>query len=341
VTLSINTVRGEPDRDEWLCYTREHDWAAVYHSPQFADCLRNAGIPCYVIQARREGRLAGLAVVVEDRLLPLPFLGAKGFCPAGLLADGEREHRALLEALESLLRGRMLYLEVFDRARVFDRIRAEFDYLHDRHRNFLIDLGAGLEAVRSGYSRAIRRNIARAQQYELRCRLATCSHDVRVAWQLLFETSRRVGAPVLPYPLLRAVHRQMVPCDMARIYLGELLVEGSWTAVNARVELLYKGWAIDWYTGSSVPFINTQVGPWLVDKVIEDCCSLDCHTFDFGGGGRVGENYGPAEFKRRFGGTEIEVTRYQRVYHPMLMQLARSGYRWVSRLLALRSESTA
>jgi len=54
-------------------------------------------------------------------------------------------------------------------------------------------------------------------------------------------------------------------------------------------------------------------------------------VFDFGGGGRVGEDYGSAEFKRRFGGREIEISRHVQVYHPWLRALVRRGWRLLGR----------
>ena len=58
-----------------------------------------------------------------------------------------------------------------------------------------------------------------------------------------------------------------------------------------------------------------------------------CRTFDFGGAGPPGAAYGPAEFKRRFGGAMINPGRFERVYRPLVIRALRTGYK-VGRKLA-------
>src|SRR5439155_1667344 len=56
------------------------------------------------------------------------------------------------------------------------------------------------------------------------------------------------------------------------------------------------------------------------------------HTFDFGGSGRVGEAYGPGEFKRRFGGREVRPGRMFAVYHPIEYAIGRMAWKTMSQI---------
>lgn len=315
-----------PDDEEWRDYLAGRPEASVYHTPEFHRALRLAGLPCHVESVRREGRLAGLGLVLLDRLLPLPLLGWKAFAPAGLLADDDEALGELLERLDHSLRGRCLYFEQYLDHRRADALLAARGQRTDLHRNFLVPLDRPLEEIRARYHRGIRRNIRTAEQRGFHWRLARSLEELAATQTLLLETSRRVGAPPLPWALLKAVHHELVPAGMCRIYLAEP-AEGGGALVSARVELLHKGRAIDWFTGTSQAWTESQVGTWLVDQILADLQGRGLALFDFGGGGRVGENYGPAEFKRRFGGQEVEITRHLRVYHPRLTKLARAGWR--------------
>lgn len=296
--------------------------ASIYHTPVFHACLGVAGIESVVCSVWRGSEAVGLAPVIVDRLAPLPLVGAKAFLPAGLLCDDDETHEALLAALAKRLRWRGLYLEIFDPGRGLDDLRARHGFRADRHRNYLIDLLPAMEKIRGRYSRAVRRNLRQADEHGLRMRPASSVEDLRTVHAMLQATSERVAAPSLPFELLRAVHHRLAPLGMARVYLAEVPEGERWRAVNARIELLHGGRAIDWYTGADPAMVHTQAGPWLVDKVLADLKGRGATLFDFGGAGRQGEDYGPAEFKRRFGGREVEVTRYQAVFHPWMTRLA-------------------
>ena len=304
--------------------------ASVYHTPEFHRALRLAGLPCVLEGVERDGRLAGLALVLLDRLLPVPLLGQKAFAPTGVLAEDDGARAELLDRLDRRLRRLNLYFEQYVDHRRWDAEMAARGARTDRHRNFLVDLRVPLDELRGRYSRAVRRNVAAAEGLGFQWRLARGPEELSRVHALLLETSRRVGAPPLPWPLLKAVHHELVPAGLCRVYVAMPAAQTS-RPVAARVELLHGGRAIDWYTGTDSAWTESQVGTWLVDRILADLRERGVQVFDFGGGGRQGEAYGPAEFKRRFGGREIEISRHVQVYHPWLRNVVRRGWRLLGR----------
>lgn len=323
----VQILGGAPERDEWHAFLEQMPGSTVYHSPEFADCLRLAGIECVILHARDKGdHLAGLALIILDRLAPIPVIGCKAFAPAGLLARDEATHRSLLKASDRRLRRRSLYFELFQNDDDAGSQLARAGFREDRHCNFLLDLDGETGSFRKRYSRSIRRNIRKAEARGIHWRHVRNLADLKIMDGLLNETCQRVEAPCLPWRLLKAVYHILVPRGMARMYLAFLPKGEASIPINARIELIFKGRSIDWYTGAAEEWIESQAGTWLVDRILEDLQKHGVHCFDFGGGGRVGEDYGPAEFKRRFGGREIEVIRFQKVYHPVLTGLARRAW---------------
>ena len=319
-----------PEREQWTAWLAARDHS-VYHTPEFLTCLQKSSVPTHVYHALQEGRLAGLALIIEDRILPFPFFGAKGFCPAGLLTENEDVLQALLLAMQKGLRRRMLYLEVYE-ADTEETPVYPTNWRRDHHLNYHIDLGLGMAEVRRRYSRAIRRNVKRAELEQPRWRLVATVGELRAVWRLLRDTSLRVGAPVLPWQLLRTVFHQLGPRKGCRCYVAEIPDgSGEWVMVNTRVELVWGSRAIDWYTGGVESFSQMQIGTWLVDRILADLERAGVRVFDFGGAGRMGGDYGPAEFKRRFGGERVSICRFQYRFHPWLLAIARQCYRLIWR----------
>lgn len=323
-----------PEETGWRQLLERCPEASVYHTPEFGRCLELAGIPCHGFHVRLGDEVRALALVIEDRLLPLPILGAKGFCPADVLALDQPAERLLLQGIAGRLRHRMLFLELFRPQAELESWRSALGYRMGPHRNYHIDLRQGHAALLRGYSRSLRRNLAKAGESGLVVRPLRGEHELPRLHELLAATSRRVGAPLLPWPLLKAVARELLPLQMLRIYLAEVpRANGQgMEIINGRIELVYRGYVIDWYTGDDPLHRESQAGPWVVDHILKDLCAQGCHTFDFGGAGREDQFYGPAEFKRRFGGKEVRVVRSMVVWHPWLHRLARGGYRLLSRL---------
>lgn len=317
-----------PPEDAWRHLLAQVPEASVYHTPEFHRALLQAGLTTQVESVVRQGELRGLAIVLLDQLFPLPLIGRKAFAPAGLLCVDDEARAELMQRLDCALRGRCLYFECFTEGRGQDAFMEGLGLRTDRHRNFLVELDAPVEVLQAAYSRGIRRNIRHAEELGFRWRLAHGPHELRRVHELLLETSRRVTAPPLPWPLLRAVNHSLVPAGLCRIYVAET-PQGA--IVNTRIELLHGTRAIDWFTGTDTAWVDSQVGSWLVDRILQDLRARGIRVLDFGGAGRVGESYGPAEFKRRFGGREVDVSRHVRQYHPRLTRLARAGWRFFKR----------
>lgn len=313
-----------PELESWRRLLEAAPQASVYHTPEFHRALGQAGLATHLACSVRQGELRGLAVVLLDRLFPLPVLGRKAFAPAGLLALDDEARLDLQGQLDHALKGRCLFFEQYVEGGTQDAFFAGLGMRTDRHRNFLVDLDRPWSQVESAFSRGIRRNIRHAEEQGFSWRLAHGPKELHRVHELLLETSRRVAAPPLPWPLLRAVNHCLVPAGMCRIYVAEAPC-GS--LVNTRIELIHGQRAIDWFTGTDTAWVDRQVGSWLVACILRDLQGRGVRVLDFGGAGRVGESYGPAEFKRRFGGREIEVSRHLRVYHPRLTRLARRGWR--------------
>jgi len=100
-----------------------------------------------------------------------------------------------------------------------------------------------------------------------------------------------------------------------------VLAELDGRAVATRIILLYRGTLYDWYAGSDSEFHRYHVDEWLVWELLRWGSGRGASDFDFGGAGTPNSVYGPREFKKRFGGVEIEPGRFTCLHYPHLARL--------------------
>jgi lipid II:glycine glycyltransferase (peptidoglycan interpeptide bridge formation enzyme) len=80
--------------------------------------------------------------------------------------------------------------------------------------------------------------------------------------------------------------------------------------------------AYDWYAGADPTAKVLHAGELLTWKAILTAKERGAVSFDFGGAGRPLHDYGPREFKQRFGGALTNCGRYTKVLRPIRLALA-------------------
>lgn len=103
---------------------------------------------------------------------------------------------------------------------------------------------------------------------------------------------------------------------MAKFFVAKY--DGKYIA--STLILIYKNVAYEWYAGSSKNPKDLLLYPndLLLWHAIESSHDNQLQTFDFGGGGLLGEeNAGWVKFKREFGGELVNYGRYTMVHQPI------------------------
>jgi len=194
-------------------------------------------------------------------------------------------------------------------------------YRWEDHLNYVVDLTPGEEGLLKAMSRSRRKNLSRADKAGPRL-VQLGASDYERAYRVLERTYRRARVPLADPSLFQNAFQILLP-------LGHLWAVGAeWNGRLCAVRLVLKwnGYLFDWYAGSTEEGRSIHADEWLVWQVLLEGLRKGCHTFDFGGAGRPGENYGPGEFKRRFGGEQLNVGRFEKTYHPLTLRLASVTY---------------
>jgi hypothetical protein len=232
---------------------------------------------------------------------------------------------SLLQSYDASAARYAIYSEIWnltDHAR-FDRVIKQNNYQFIEHLNFLIDLQQPISAIWDNFGQYRKRNINRSQKKGVSILEVQHFYEIDIFYKLIEETYRRTKIPLAPKTLFTAVFDILASKGYAKFFLAEY--QGEF--IGARAILMYKGKVHDWYAGSRKDAHFLHPDESLVWHILKWSVANNYGIFDFGGAGRPDEEYGPREFKRRFGGKMVNFGRYRKVYAPIRTKIAEAGFK--------------
>jgi len=189
------------------------------------------------------------------------------------------------------------------------------------HVNYALDLSQGESVLRGNMSKSRRKSIDSAERSGIEL-LPSPFSDLAGVYRLLQETYSRVQIPLAPLTLFGNAFSVLLP--LGQLWCLVATIGGSACAV--RLVLRWRNALYDWYAGSSELGREHHADEWLVWQVLKRGIEEGCNVFDFGGAGPPGEAYGPAEFKRRFGGRVFNPGRFEKIYRPIASRVTKTAY---------------
>jgi len=232
---------------------------------------------------------------------------------------------SLLRRLLTTAKGESLYTRVYP---LFDQpdqlsLLKESGFIREDWLNYQIDLTTGEQVLRGKLTKHRRKGIQKAEDLGLEVVDASSVGDIDTLYSLLFESHARAKIPLQDKSLFEAIHGLLVPEGMAKM----IMAYSGGKPVAARVALSFSGIVYDWYAGSTSEGEETNANEFLAWRLITWGCESGYRLFDFGGAGLPEEEYGPREFKRRFGGQLVNLGRYTVVHKPKMLKMIQNLYK--------------
>jgi serine/alanine adding enzyme len=317
-------IATEISEEEWRDFIERTPGGSIFQSPEMTRVFRQTkGYQPHVVASLRGDNVTGLlsSVTVSYHVGRLSPLGSRAIVIGGPIGD-PTAFSTLLAAHDNLASKGALLTQIRNLTSPLDWTPfTSSGYGWEDHLNYLIDLRGGEDAIFAGMSKARRRGIAVAEKAGLAIRKVDRS-DLNQAYQLLHLTYRRAGIPLADPGLFRSA------LDILS-RSGSILARAALLGADvcaARFVLRSNHMLYDWYAGSSDLGRQVHADEWLVWAILQEGVAKGCSTFDFGGAGRPNESYGPREFKRRFGGSEVNPGRFEKVYRPITSRVTKAAY---------------
>lgn len=244
-----------------------------------------------------------------------------------LYLDNPEEYKSagiLMEKYDLLIKEKAISSEIRN---IFDfpvenNLAINCNYEKEEHLNYLIYLKVSEDDLWSSIHKSRRKGITRAKKDNIEILELNDISDIPEFYNLIKDTYNRVKMPVADISIFNSAYEILVPKNMAKFYVARL---GD-KIIGARAVLLYKDQIYDWYAGSSSAHTDLTINEALVWHVLKYGSNNGYRLFDFGGAGKPDEEYGVREFKRRFGGTEVNFGRYIKTYSPTIMNIIKKGF---------------
>jgi CelD/BcsL family acetyltransferase involved in cellulose biosynthesis len=318
-------------QERWSRYVDRHPAGNVFHGPSIDRVFQE--VPGYrprlAAVLDRAGDVRALLTVVDINVLPrfARRLGTRAVSYGGVLSEPGRPGA---EALDVLLRGyrdsRRGHAALFTELRHWSAVEREEIYLKagfraEPHFALRRRIPRSDDELLSGIGRRTRKQIRRGAR---RVTVRDWPEEAPVAewYALIRRRYSALGVPAPPRQLFEAVRSLLVPARQARMLFAET-PEGI-GAVS--LELVHKGTIYGWYEGVDRALSRYCPNETLIWEIMRWGLRHGCTTYDFGGGGRRGEPYGPRDFKLKFGARLIPVVRHRVIHAPVRMSLASAGY---------------
>jgi serine/alanine adding enzyme len=318
------------DRDKWEDFVSNHPQGNIFQSSYIADVYRTTknyepiSLAAVESDGNREILAVLLAVIIRDAAGVVGSISSRSIINSGpLFVEGEKGLKALEKLLnyyEKYLNNRAIYTQVRNLwdTEISKNTLTSIGYQFEPHLNYMINLNRPTNEIWGDIHKPRRKGINRAEKAGIKVRKIKKSEELKDCYKVIEETYKNVRLPLADISLLESAYDKLYDKGLIDFYLAELDNE----VIGSRVVLKYKGIVHDWYAGSKqeINYVNEAV----VWHMLSEYAGKE-KFFDFGGAGHPDKPYGVREFKKRFGGQEVNYGRYEKVHDRNKKELLKLG----------------
>ncbi len=326
------TIANSLDEKLWRDFVDQHPQGNIFHTPEM-----------FKVFARSKGHIPILWTTIDDWHHPLALLlpvqitinnglfqnwTSRAVAYGSVLstpgAEGREALKLLLQSYQCIVKGRILFTELRNQSDLsnLQPILNECNFSYEDHMNYLIDLDQSEETLWNYINKSGRKNVRLSVNKGTVVEEVTDRRKLMLAYHLLQNVYSRVRVPLTDISLFEAAYDILAPLGMFKVFIAR--VEDHY--IGTSLILMYKGKIIAWYGGSDKAFSSCHCGELLKWHVLKWGKEHGYHEFDFGGAGKPSEEYGPRNFKAKFGGTLINYGRNVCIHKPIAYKVSKTAY---------------
>lgn len=333
----ISIVQTLPEQ-QWRDFVDQHPHGNIFHTPEMFEVFQQTRNHNPEIWAAVHGdQVLALILPVRIHLLPglLRPLTTRAIVYGSALYKPDQEGRDGLEKLLNVYRNSIknsaLFIEMRNSNDTNDvqPILENCKYSFEDHLNYLVNTDLPVDQVMNNIHSSAKKKVNKAlskNQFEIiEIREEA---QIKSVVDILKKTYSNAHIPLADGSLFEAAFKILYPKNMIRILVGR--ADGH--DIAASVSLLYKDVIYGWYRGFDRNFASYLPNDLMVWDSLKWGSEHAYHIFDFGGAGKPDEEYGPRNFKAKFGGELVNYGRNIYVYSPRLLQVSKWGYKFFRHL---------
>jgi serine/alanine adding enzyme len=202
-----------------------------------------------------------------------------------------------------------------------DDVLSRTGYKYTDHINYLIDLNESVEDLWSKIYSKRRNEIRRASKEGVIVREINYNDEFDDSYSILSLVYNKAK---LPLPDKNYFVKALNLSD------GQFKIFGAFfdgMLIGFLYALCYNKCVYNWYAGSISGFLKKYPNDIITWEVIKWAKNNGYSQFDFGGAGNPKREYGVRDFKKKFGGIEVNYGRYEFIHRPRQMKMSEYGFR--------------
>ena len=312
-----------PEKGEWNDFVKACNGSIfqLYEMKEVYDRTKNYRSLLLAVKGSNEIKAGMLAELRDEKPGFLGF-ATRAVVEGGPLYSEKEALKALIREYDKLVKGKAVFSQFFNLHEMSDanHALAEEGYSFEDELNYLISLEKSEGELFSGIHKSRRKNIKKAEGKVNIVKME--KEQLPVFYNLVKATLDRARVPVADISLYESAFEILKPKGMAHFYLAEYDRE----FIGARAVLDCNGVIYDWAAGASEKHLDLFPNDILVWHILKSNAGKRKY-FDFQGAGKPGSNYGPGEFKRRFGGKEVNYGRFKKIISPVKNKVTMAGFK--------------
>lgn len=327
MSLEFITEVNEVSIDQWNDVVRKHPEGNIFQTPYMYRVYSEAdGVEPISTFLMRDDEIV---TVMQGALQQFANgLAQRNVVTGGPLIVNDRTGALLHDFLteyDARVQNRVIYTEIRNSFET-SKIRPIFsgnDFGYEDHLNILIDLTKSEEALWQDVHSKRRNEIRRAYKEGTSVEQVTNREALLACYAILQEVYEQARLP-LPHESLFLAAWQLSDDSVG---LKVFSAVNRKKIIGTMFILYFRDCLYDWYAGSYRQYYKKYPNDVLPWEVFLWGKRNGFRIFDFGGAGKPGVPYGVRDFKKKFGGTMVNLGRYRKVHQPLKMRLAEYGFK--------------
>lgn len=299
-------------KDKWLEYVNCHPKGNIFQTPQMYEVYINAKnyTPVFVCCLNERDDIHGILVssiftekpgiagkiISRSISMGAPLL-SEGICPSDFLS------KYINEVKDAAVYSRLVNL--FDNSRELSSIH-DIGFEYTDHLNFIINLDKGENELLSQLHNTRRRQIKRGYRRGIRVEVSNQVDNFQRYYEILQNTYSSAGLPLQDISFFESAKEFLSKND--NLFFFSAYDEDK--LIGFRMILAFKDMLHDWFAGDMPEARDKYTNDVLVWEVLKWGLNNSYKTFDFGGAGEPGQEYGVRDFKKKFGGDLVSFGNY-------------------------------
>jgi serine/alanine adding enzyme len=281
-----------------------------------------------IIIAEEDGKIKGLMLVQIQNYFSslLKSISSRSIISGGPIFNGEEYVlEALLAKYNLLFKKRVVYTQfrnMYDLEK-YVQVFAKYGYKKTAHVNYIIDLKDDIEVIWNNVYSKRKNEIRRGIKEGVVVKEILNGVDLETTYDIVSIIYRKAKLPLPGYDYFKNAIAIQGDNYIFRVLGGYY----DSKLIGVMYLLCFEGRVYNWYAASNPVYYKMYPNDVITWEAIKWSVENGYKVFDFGGAGNPSIEYGVREFKRKFGGKEVNYGRFECIHKTSVMKISKYGFK--------------